>query len=81
MVRLGGPGVLVYSVCSTMSEEGKSQVDDFLNEHRDFFLDSPDEAVPKWSGCLKDGHVHLGPHPHGTDGFFAARMRRKEISS
>jgi 16S rRNA (cytosine967-C5)-methyltransferase len=72
-VRPGG--VLVYSVCSTEPEEGFRQIEAFLGAHRDFSLEAAEAFVP--AEVVTDGCLLLYPHRHGTDGAFAARLRRK----
>jgi len=73
-VRPGGR--LVYSTCSLEPEENEAQVERFLNEHPDWELDPPAEgAVP--ASVLDGGLLRVLPHLHGTDGAFAARLRRK----
>lgn len=64
-------GVVVYSTCSTEPEETTAVISRFLAEHGDFFL----EAVPEAGPIGESGFVF--PHTHGTDGFFIARLRRK----
>jgi 16S rRNA (cytosine967-C5)-methyltransferase len=72
-VRPGGR--LVYSTCSLEPEENEAQVERFLTEHPDWELDPPaDGAVP--SSVLDGGLLRVLPHLHGTDGAFAARLRR-----
>jgi 16S rRNA (cytosine967-C5)-methyltransferase len=73
-VRPGG--VLVYGVCSNEPEEGRDQVTKFLARSPDFVLEDAAAFLP--AAAVTDGRLVLYPHRHGTDGVFAARMRRKE---
>ncbi|WP_159999905.1 RsmB/NOP family class I SAM-dependent RNA methyltransferase [Roseomonas sp. 18066] len=85
LVRPGGR--LVYATCSVLPDEDGSQVEAFLARHADY------EAVPlaeAWaeaaSGMPQElppppgpgPWMELAPHSHGTDGFFAAVLRRKQ---
>jgi 16S rRNA (cytosine967-C5)-methyltransferase len=72
LVRPGG--VLVYATCSLEPEENESVVSQFLSEQSGFALDPPTEFfVP----CEPSGVLRLTPSRHGTDGFSAARLRRR----
>jgi 16S rRNA (cytosine967-C5)-methyltransferase len=71
-VRPGG--LLVYATCSLEPEENEEQVQRFLEEQPAFRRDAP-ATVP--AECLSPaGDLTLLPHVHGTDGAFAARLRR-----
>jgi 16S rRNA (cytosine967-C5)-methyltransferase len=73
-VRPGG--LLIYSTCSLEQEENDAQVESFLGDHPDFMLEPPPAGtVP--AAVLDAGRLRVLPHLHGTDGAFAARMRRK----
>jgi 16S rRNA (cytosine967-C5)-methyltransferase len=68
-------GLLVYSTCSLETEENDTQVERFLTEHPYWQLEPPpDGAVP--ASVLDAGRLRVLPQKHGTDGAFAARLRR-----
>ncbi len=68
-------GLLVYSTCSLETEENDAQVERFLAEQREWRLEPPAEgAVP--ATVLDAGRLRVLPQRHGTDGAFAARLRR-----
>jgi 16S rRNA (cytosine967-C5)-methyltransferase len=75
-VRPGG--VLVYSVCTTTRQEGEEQISRFLAQRTDYGLDFPADDVVEWSKMAEGESLRLQPHVHGTDGFYAARLRRQE---
>ncbi|HJU10953.1 MAG TPA: hypothetical protein VJ728_08745, partial [Candidatus Binataceae bacterium] len=70
-------GVLVYSVCSIAPEEGPEAIADFLTNNPDFEIDR--SAIGKEFDGLIDhrGYIQTRPDRHGLDGFFAARLRRR----
>lgn len=70
-VRPGGE--LVYSTCTLLPRENDGVVDGFLADHPDFRLESFD--LPHLGA--QPGRITFWPHIHNTDGFFAARLRRK----
>lgn len=74
-------GLLVYSTCTLLPTENEDIVTDFLESHPDFV--SCDFTFPALDPAYPDirsegGCVTLYPDIHGTDGFFIARMRKKE---
>jgi len=72
-VRPGG--VLVYSTCTLNPDENEGVVDRFLAAHPDF---APEDFSLGALGASADGRRTLTPHRDGTDGFFIARMRRRD---
>jgi len=66
-------GVLLYSTCTVLREENEEIVSRFLGGHTEF------AAEDYCAGDIAShgGMVTFWPHVNGTDGFFAAKMRRK----
>jgi 16S rRNA (cytosine967-C5)-methyltransferase len=73
VVRPGG--LLIYSTCSLEPEENDEQVDSFLAENPKFVLEPPPEGSVS-PDLLDGGRLRVLPQRHGTDGAFAARLRR-----
>ena len=70
MVAPGGH--LVYAVCSLLDDEGRGQMDSFLERH-DGWRAAP-LTLP--AGRPHGAGVLLTPHHDGTDGFFFARAQK-----
>lgn len=71
-------GVLVYAVCSLEPEEGEDHIRRFLTERPGFRLlpaDSAHLGIPA-EGVNAEGMLRL--LPGGTDGFFAAALRKEK---
>lgn len=65
-------GTLVYATCSLLEDENERQIEKFLAAHPEFEIDPLDPAQGIGSPFMR-----LTPARHSTDGFFAARLRRK----
>jgi 16S rRNA (cytosine967-C5)-methyltransferase len=69
-------GVLVYSTCSVLPEEGEMVVESFLRTHPEFRLEAPElpDGLHGLRG-MKDAR-RLYPHINDCNGFFIARLVR-----
>lgn len=71
-------GTLVYSTCTLTREENEEVVEDFLKRHEEFVLEAAADFLPPSAKHMARGKYFLAvPHRDGTDGFFAARMRKR----
>ena len=70
-------GLLIYSTCSLEPEENEYQVEEFLKRNSEWKLEAPpDGTVP--AETIDKGYLRVLPQVHGTDGAFAARLRRSQ---
>lgn len=71
LVKPGGK--LVYATCSMLNDENEAQVEAFLARYPMF------ERLPiETPAALRGPALRLSPRVHGTDGFFAAVLQRRE---
>ena len=77
LVKKGGR--LVYATCSLLEAENEGVAAAFQAAHPEFVSVSATEVLAKQGIDIADGgeRLHLLPHRHGTDGFFAAVMERQ----
>ena len=66
-------GVLLYSTCTVLREENSDQIRAFLEKHPDYT--GEDFSVSGMHSV--DGCYAFWPQQDGTDGFFAAKLKRK----
>jgi 16S rRNA (cytosine967-C5)-methyltransferase len=76
-VRPGG--VLVYSVCTFEPEETEGVVSWFGERQTEFRRTPIGEAAPP-QVVSESGALLCLPHRHGTDGVFATRWERREVT-
>jgi 16S rRNA (cytosine967-C5)-methyltransferase len=74
-------GHLIYATCSLLRHENDDRVAQFLKAHKNFERIDARTIWPKdrdWP-CADEPVLRLSPARHGTDGFFAAVLRRVTI--
>jgi 16S rRNA (cytosine967-C5)-methyltransferase len=72
-------GVLVYSTCTVFREENEGVVEKFLEGHPEFKLESVYGFLPeKCHPFVIDGYLKTFPPKDGMDGFFVARLIKKD---
>ena len=78
-------GCLVYCVCSLQAEEGEARIDAFLRRRRDYarLPVRPREVAGQRHFLTPAGDVRTLPHmpigaARGLDGFYIARLQRRE---
>jgi 16S rRNA (cytosine967-C5)-methyltransferase len=71
---VGEGGLLVYATCSLEPEENQDQIEAFLARRPDFALE-PTAAVAS-EHVDANGRLFVTPWETGSDGAFAARLRR-----
>ncbi|MGE3770821.1 MAG: RsmB/NOP family class I SAM-dependent RNA methyltransferase [Bdellovibrionales bacterium] len=80
LVKPGGR--LIYATCSLLPAENERQVEDFLAGNDVFSVvpvaDIWADVVPGKACPVSGSYLRLDPAQHGTDGFFAAVLMRKQ---
>jgi 16S rRNA (cytosine967-C5)-methyltransferase len=71
-------GYAIYSTCSITLEENEHLIRDFLSKHPEFELNPTESSigVTGFGDCRQC--LRLFPHQQCTEGFFIARLHRKE---
>lgn len=69
-------GVIVYSTCTTETEENMDVVNNFLSSNPQFEIEDARKFVPEKVVNSK-GCIELFPHIHKTDGAFSVRLKSK----
>lgn len=67
-------GTLIYATCTLLRRENEDLVLDFLARHPEFEFDPLGLNVSDGEQSM----LTFWPHIHNTDGFFVARLRKKE---
>ena len=78
-------GRLVYATCSLLRVENHDIVNAFVAAHPEFEIESATQILKQQgivAGARLDDNVmlELWPHRTGTDGFFAAVFRKKQVA-
>ena len=73
-------GVLVYSTCTVEKEENINLIFDFVKENENFELNGFDKLLNsnEYMKTAKDGYIEIYPHIHDMDGFFIAKLLKKD---
>jgi 16S rRNA (cytosine967-C5)-methyltransferase len=76
-VNLKPAGVMVYATCTLSRAENERNIELFLAEHREFELEEAARYLPLQARhMVRSSFYQALPQRDGTDGFFAARLRK-----
>ena len=75
LLRPGGR--LVYATCSLLAVENERIVEAFLAAHPAFHLLPVEQVLARQGIAVSGDMLHLLPHRHDTDGFFAAVLEKQ----
>lgn len=72
-------GVLVYSTCTIEKDENINLITGFVKENKNFEFCGFDHLLSSnySMNTSKDGYIELYPHIHQMDGFFIAKLTKK----
>jgi len=71
-------GTLVYSTCTISFPENNKVVGEFLDAHPGYHRVHPPVTLSK-EVVDTGGYFRTSPHHHGTDGFFGAILKRRDM--
>ncbi|MCF6466430.1 16S rRNA (cytosine(967)-C(5))-methyltransferase RsmB [Clostridium sp. Cult2] len=73
-------GIIIYSTCTIGKEENLDIINGFLNGNSEFSLSGFDNLLDSTEKIEtgNNGYIQLFPHIHGIDGFFIARIQKKD---
>lgn len=73
-------GILIYSTCTIEREENINMIRNFITENNEFQLVGFDHLLESKKNIetAEKGYIELFPHIHGTDGFFIAKLLKKD---
>ena len=74
LLRVGG--VLAYATCTLLNIENSEVIESFLQNHPEFCIEPISDTIPWMKVFARGPYFCSFPHRHGTDGFFAARLKR-----
>ncbi len=85
ILRAGGRatrpgGTLVYSTCTISPTENEGVVRAFLDREAEFEPVAGASDLPLWDDPSVPGFSQTLPHRDGTEGFFVARLRRRDVA-